>query len=1115
MPIRTPPHAGLDPDPAWYRNAVIYELHVRAFQDSDASGTGDFKGLTTKLDYLRDLGVSALWLLPFYPSPLKDDGYDIADYCDVHPRYGTLPDFKLFLRQAHRRGLRVITELVLNHTSDQHPWFQRSRRAKPGSRWRDFYVWSDNPEKYKGTRVIFKDTETSNWSWDPVANSYFWHRFYSHQPDLNYDHPPVHREMFRAIDFWLKLGVDGLRLDAVPYLYEREGTSCENLPETHAFLKAIRRHVDQKYQDRMLLAEANQWPEDAITYFGNGDECHMAFHFPLMPRLFMALRMEDRVPIVDILQQTPPLPDNAQWALFLRNHDELTLEMVTDEERDYMYRMYAHTHLARLNLGIRRRLAPLLGNDRRRIELLNALLFSLPGSPVIYYGDEIGMGENIYLGDRNGVRTPMQWSADRNAGFSRANPQSLYLPINFDPENHYEAVNVDVQQRNPHSLLWWTKRLVALRKRWVSLGLGSLEFLHPENRKILAFIRRHENQHLLVVANLSRFVQPVELDLAPWQGLVPIELFGRTEFPTIADRPYFLTLSPHAFFWFSLEPKAPGTADVTTSAPPAMAPIHLQQDWEDLFADPHRTKLENAVQQYLPGRRWFGGKAKTIKAVHLHDLIPVPLQRQRAVLLMVQVDYLQSEPDFYLLPLACATGPQAESILQESPGLILLHLTLTRNQTSGVVFDATVDREFCRALLDIIARRRVLKGRHGELDPSYTPVLRQLREAGQLDLEPVPARAEQSNSSIVFGDRLILKFLRRLEPGVNPELDIGRHLAAHHFPHTPPMAGALEYRTANDEVMSLATLGSFMPGCKDAWSHTLDTLGRFYERVQTLPPEHRHAPPAIHPILSQAESEIPLEPLNVLGTYAESARLLGQRTAELHLALAQDTEHPDFAPEPFTPHYQRGLYQSMRNLTRQNLHLLNRRLRHLPEKIAAEAQPILAREADILARFRSIHEKRLTATRIRVHGDYHLGQVLHTGKDFLIIDFEGEPARSLGERRLKRSPLSDVAGMIRSFHYAAHAALLEQTERGTLPAETAGPAATWAQYWFHWVSVIFLRAYTRSAGNASFLPQNPDERRIISEVYLLEKAIYELGYELNNRPQWLPIPLEGIRQLLN
>src|SRR5436190_1252795 len=542
-------------DPLWYKNAVIYELHVRAFHDSNEDGIGDLRGLTQKLDYLQDLGVSVIWLLPFYPSPLKDDGYDIADYYSINPMYGTLGDFKRLLREAHARGLRVITELVVNHTSDQHPWFQRSRRAKPGSLWRDFYVWSDTPEKYKDARIIFQDFETSNWAWDPLARAYYWHRFYSHQPDLNYDNPLVHKEVVKALDFWLDLGVDGVRLDAIPYLYEREGTSCENLPETHAYLKTLRGHVDDKYGDRMLLAEANQWPEDSVSYFGGGrgDECHMSFHFPLMPRIFMAVRMEDRIPIVDILQQTPAIPETSQWALFLRNHDELTLEMVTDEERDYMYRVYASQTKARINLGIRRRLAPLLGNDRNRIELVHLLLLSFPGTPVLYYGDEVGMGDNIFLGDRNGVRTPMQWSSDKNAGFSRASPQALYLPIILDPEYHYEAVNVEAQQANLNSLWWWMKRVLALRKKYQAFGRGSIQFLQPENRKILAFVRRYEEETILVVANLSRFPQPAQLDLSEFKQTVPVELFGRTEFPAVTDKPYFLTLSPHAAFWFCLQ----------------------------------------------------------------------------------------------------------------------------------------------------------------------------------------------------------------------------------------------------------------------------------------------------------------------------------------------------------------------------------------------------------------------------------------------------------------------------------------------------------------------------------------------------------------------------------
>ncbi|MBI4543716.1 MAG: maltose alpha-D-glucosyltransferase, partial [Gemmatimonadetes bacterium] len=599
-------------DPLWYRDAVIYELHVRAFFDSDGDGVGDFRGLTQKLDYLQDLGVTALWVLPFYPSPWKDDGYDIANYTGVHSAYGSLRDFRLFLRAAHARGLKVITELVINHTSDQHPWFQRARRAKPGSPWRDFYVWSDSPDRYADARIIFKDFEPSNWSWDPVAEAYYWHRFYAQQPDLNFDNPRVHRAVQRAMDFWFRLGVDGMRLDAIPYLYEREGTNCENLPETHAFLKALRRHVDARFPNRMLLAEANQWPEDAVAYFGEGDECHMSFHFPVMPRLFMAIQMEDRFPVVDILEQTPPLPENCQWAIFLRNHDELTLEMVTDEERDYMYRVYAHEPQMRINLGIRRRLAPLLLNSRRKIELMKGLLLSLPGTPVLYYGDEIGMGDNVFLGDRNGVRTPMQWSADRNAGFSRANPQRLYLPVIIDPQYHFETVNAEAQQDNLSSLLWWTKRLLALRKRFQAFGRGSLEFLYPENRKVLAFVRRYEQERILVVVNLSRFVQAAELDLASFRGSRPIELFGGTEFPAIGERPYFLTLGPHSFYWFALEPERVERAEL--GPPAAERPLlTVVDEWESLLRGAARARLEQVLPGYLAPRRWFAGKARRIR----------------------------------------------------------------------------------------------------------------------------------------------------------------------------------------------------------------------------------------------------------------------------------------------------------------------------------------------------------------------------------------------------------------------------------------------------------------------------------------------------------------------
>jgi len=1103
--------------PMWYKGGIIYELHVRAFQDYDGDGTGDFRGLTSRLDYLRDLGVTAIWMLPFYPSPLKDDGYDISDYYGVHPMYGTLADFKDFLREAHKRGLRVITELVLNHTSDQHPWFQRARRSPGSSKFRDYYVWNDSPEKYKGTRIIFKDTELSNWTWDALAKSFYWHRFFSHQPDLNFDNPAVHEEMIKVIDFWFDMGVDGMRLDAVPYLYEREGTSCENLPETHEYLKKLRAHVDEKYGDKMFLAEANQWPEDAVAYFGGGkgDECHMAFHFPLMPRLFMSLRMEDRVPIVDILQQTPPIPETAQWALFLRNHDELTLEMVTDEERDYMYRMYAHVHQARLNLGIRRRLAPLVGNDRKRIELLTALLFSLPGTPVIYYGDEIGMGENIYLGDRNGVRTPMQWSADKNAGFSRANPQSLFLPINLDPENHYEAVNVEVQERNNYSLLWWMKRVIALYKRQNAFGRGTIEFLHPENRKIFACIRRFENEIILVVANLSRFVQPVELDLSAFKSLVPVELFGRAEFPVITEKPYPLTLGPHAFYWFALETKNPPETKGAPVSADARAILNVEEDWEDIFDERHHIQLERALQAWLPSRRWFGGKAKIIKYVRVQETIRVPIGAEKALFAFLQVEYVQAEPDIYVLPLACVGGEPAEIIARDSAPFVIARLNFNQTNQTGVIYDAVASKDFCRALLELFSAQKNLDGKSGQLEATHTSEFERILADSSGALEPSVVKAEQSNSSIIFGDRLILKFFRRLDYGTNPDLEILNSLTVQNFFYAPQFAGALEYRADRDEPRTLAILTSFIPKAKDAWEYSLDALGKFYERVQTLSPEKRAPQIPVASITILAATELTEQARELIDTYIESARLLGERTAAMHLALASETESRVFAPEPFTPHTQRGLFQSMRNLTRQNFQLLNRQLETLLPEIQKPAQQVLALEPEILNKLRQIYERPLNATRIRQHGDYHLGQVLYTGKDFIIIDFEGEPAISISERRLKRSPLQDVASMVRSFHYATYAALLKHIERGTLVEGQLEQMIMWARFWARWVSAIFYKAYLKAASGATFLPPTESDLQMMMDIFLLRKSIYELGYELNNRPDWLKIPLQGILDLMN
>jgi maltose alpha-D-glucosyltransferase / alpha-amylase len=1102
-------------DPFWYKDAIIYELHPRAFFDSDGDGVGDFEGLAQKLDYLQDLGVTALWLLPFYPSPLKDDGYDIADYNDVHPSYGTLNDFREFLREAHARGLRVITELIVNHTSDQHPWFQRARRAKAGSRWRNFYVWSDTPEKYKDARIIFKDFEPSNWSWDPVAKGYYWHRFYAHQPDLNYDNPEVRRAILHVVDFWLNMGIDGLRLDAVPYLYEREGTNCENLTETHAFLKELRQHVDLKYKNRMLLAEANQWPEDAVAYLGEGDECHMAFHFPSMPRLFMAIRMESRFPIIDILTQTPAIPDNCQWALFLRNHDELTLEMVTDEERDYMYRVYAYDPHARINLGIRRRLAPLLGNDRRRIELMNALLFALPGTPVIYYGDELRMGDNFYLGDRNGVRTPMQWSADRNAGFSRANPQRLYLPIIVDPEYHYEAVNVEAQQNNPHSLLWWMKRLIALRKRFKAFGRGTLEFLHPDNHKVLAFIRRYQDECVLVLANLSRFVQGVELDLSPFKSLVPVEAFGHTEFPVISEAPYFMTLGPHAFYWFALEPQR--VQELSLPSQEVRLPIlQVTGELENLFMGDAKVALEAILPSYLKARRWFGGKAKKLKSVQLLEAIPVLVDSAEAFVTLLRVDYVEGDPDIYVLPLTAAFGEIAAHMREGFPHPLLANLQVAvkgkRQGEAGVLYDALYEKSFSTHLLDLIARHRRLRGINGDLLASSTQALRHVHNDPTVPLDPAVIKAEQSNTSVVYGGRYILKLFRRSDEGINPDLEIGRFLTeTAEFANVPPVVGALEYRRKSGGSMTLGILQEFVPNVGDAWTYTLDSLSHYFERALAHPEAQPPDLPQIS-LLDIQNDDFPVLARELIGSYLESARLLGQRTAELHKALAISADQPDFAPEPFSTLYQRSVYQSMQSQIVQVFQLLRPRLKQLPENTREDAQKVLDMETEVRRRYRSLLQRRISAMRIRVHGDYHLGQVLYTGRDFVIIDFEGEPARPLSERRIKRSPLRDVAGMLRSFHYVSYAALFGQIP-SIRPADF--PALEpWAKFWYTWVSVAFLKAYLAAAKEDPILPKDPTELQVLLEVYLLEKAVYELGYELNNRPEWVKVPLQGLLQLL-
>ncbi len=1108
---------GLSNDPEWYKDAIIYQLHVRSFYDSDGDGIGDFRGLTQKLDYIKELGVTAIWLLPFYPSPLRDDGYDIADYTGVNPSYGSLADFRELLREAHKRQLRVITELVINHTSDQHPWFQRARRSKPGSKYRNYYVWSDTPERYTDARIIFKDFELSNWSWDPVANAYYWHRFYSHQPDLNFENPAVRRDIIRNLDFWMELGVDGMRLDAVPYLFEKDNTNCENLPETHAFLKELRKHVDKNFENRMLLAEANQWPEDAVAYFGSGqgDECHMAFHFPVMPRLFMALRMEDRYPIIDILEQTPSIPELSQWAVFLRNHDELTLEMVTDEERDYMYRMFANEPKARINLGIRRRLAPLIGNERRRIELMNCLLMSLPGTPIIYYGDEIGIGDNIYLGDRNGVRTPMQWSADRNAGFSRANPQKLFLPIIIDPEYHYETVNVEANQNNPNSLLWWTRRLLALRKQHKAFGRGSIQFMHPDNRKVIAFIRTFENESILCVANLSRHVQYVELDMAAYEGRNPIELFGRTQFPRIGELPYLLTLNPHGFFWFSLEPEDVDTRVVTTEARHARLPvIPIGERWESLFEDPYKAALETVLPEYIRSRRWFGAKTKHIQSVTIDEIFEIPSTHEPSFIILVRIEFEDGDFQSYVMPLAIATEANAEHLVRDLPFSVIARIPGGLTGMEGVLYDAMVDESFCKIFPGFIANRRQLNGRTGTIKATCSHAFRKAYNADfKFDFHVSHIKGEQSNTSIIFGERYIMKLYRRVEEGSNPDLEIGRFLTEKRFPHVPGVVGAIEAHQ-NKHPLALAILQEFVPSEGDCWKYTIDSVGRFYERVLTGQLPNDETLRVEETLLDLSERELPDFAGEYIGTYLELARLLGQRTGALHTTLSSADDNSDFAPEAFTPLYQRSMYQSMRGSAKRRLDLLKKNIRSLPPGVLSDANKVLELESEILNRFKRLTDHKITGQRIRCHGDYHLGQVLYTGKDIVIIDFEGEPAQSLSQRRLKRSPLRDVAGMLRSFHYAAMAAFFDLQKKGMVTSENIGNFEQWPRFWCRWSSVSFLKAYLDTTKRNEILPKTHTEIMILLDAFMLEKAIYELEYELNNRPDWVSAPLQGILQLI-
>jgi len=1096
------PEADADRDRLWYKDAIIYQLHIKAFSDSNDDGMGDFPGLTEKLDYIKDLGVNTVWLLPFYPSPLRDDGYDVADYTNVNPLFGTRSDFQHFVREAHRRDLRVITELIVNHTSDQHPWFQAARRAPKGSNKRNYYVWSDDPHKYKGTRIIFTDTEKSNWAWDDVAQSYYWHRFFSHQPDLNFDNPQVLKAIYRVMRYWLDTGVDGFRLDAIPYLCEREGTSNENLPETHAVLKNLRSLVDAHYPNVLLLAEANQWPEDVREYFGNGDECHMAYHFPLMPRMYMAIAQEERHPITEIMNQTPDIPESCQWAIFLRNHDELTLEMVTSKERDYLYNMYAADKRARINLGIRRRLAPLLENDAGRIKLMTSLLLSMPGSPILYYGDEIGMGDNIYLGDRDGVRTPMQWRPERNAGFSRADPQRLYLQPIMDSIYGYEVVNVEAQTRAPWSLLNWTRRMLAVRKGLRVFGRGTLRFLRPANRKILAYLREYGDEVVLCVANLARSAQPVELDLAKYKGRVPIELIGRTAFPPIGELPYLLTLSGHGFLWFRLAPGENAPAWREELVPRDELPVLVLFDgWASLFRErvvPWRINMSEKVRNqlevevlptFIAGRRWYAAKSEGVRRVEIADYFEWKAGNRTWLVTLARAESASGETQTYFLPLALAWEDGDEAL---ASALANFTIAKARQQAHiGVLADALGDETFIRALIGAVGEGAQLKSARGNVQFKPTNAFSRLVGPDFAKLPVTMPGAQSSNSIVSLGDKLFVKGYRRLQAGINPEVEIGRYLTdVAQFAHSVPVAGSVEYRAEDGRTATLALIQQYVYNQGSGWEYTLNYLDRFFEDIARAAPAATGA--------------------DVHESYAALARTLGMRTGELHAAFAQSKGDPAFDPVPFAAGDVAAWAERVRRDATDALDRLSRRRDALPEACRADVDRLLQQREALLARIAAHAGDSSEGRKTRLHGDYHLGQVLLVQNDFVITDFEGEPNRTMEERAAKQSPLKDVAGMLRSFDYAMHAALFKYIAERPDAREAVEPAG---RQWLAHAIKAFLDGYDHVARGGGLASPRKEMNGLL-ELFVLEKAVYELKYEVDNRPDWVRIPLNGLLEAL-
>ncbi len=1097
-------------DPLWYKDAVIYQVHVKSFFDANNDGIGDFSGLIAKLDYIADLGVNTIWLLPFFPSPRRDDGYDIADYRNVHDDYGSLADVKRFIAEAHKRGLRVICELVINHTSDQHPWFQRARRAKPGSAARNYYVWSDSDQKYAGTRIIFLDTEKSNWTWDPVAGQYFWHRFYSHQPDLNFDNPQVLRQVLSVMRYWLDMGVDGLRLDAIPYLIERDGTNNENLPETHVVLKKIRAELDSRYPDRMLLAEANQWPEDTQLYFGGnergeGDECHMAFHFPLMPRMYMALAQEDRFPITDILRQTPEIPANCQWAIFLRNHDELTLEMVTDHERDHLWSYYAADRRARINLGIRRRLAPLMERDRRRIELLHSLLLSMPGTPTLYYGDELGMGDNIFLGDRDGVRTPMQWSIDRNGGFSKADPASMVLPPIQDPLYGYQTINVEAQQADPHSLLNWTRRMLMVRKQQKAFGRGSLKMLSPANRRILAYLReyqddRTEQETILCVANLSRAAQAVELDLAAFAGKVPVEMTGGSAFPPIDEAHYQLSLPPYGFYWFYLTEHShmPGWHVEAPQPMPDMATLVVKRDLSDILQEPIRTALETeTLPAYLSQRRWFAGQQTG----------PVQITRATPVndqywLCELKVD-ASAGSGSYQLWLGYAEEDTGNALSRQ-----LAMARVRRGPKVGLLTDAFSIEAFVRTVIENIRDDRRIDHPDGALVFSGTESLAALtirHPAADTDQEVQWLSAEQSNSSVVVGRQCVLKVLRYVRPGVHPEVEMGAFLTRRGFTHCAPLLGTVQREAPDGESQVLMVLQGYLDNQGDAWAWTQSALQR-----------------AIRDELAGGMSEHENQ-FTALAELENFARMLGQRLGSMHALLACPSangatdgaadEDPAFRPCSITEIDTEEIAERICRQLEAALDVLLDQQHTFDADNQQRVQQLLERVEPLRQRIRQLASETVGGLRIRVHGDLHLGQVLVVQEDAYLIDFEGEPTRSLAERRALHSPYKDVAGVLRSFDYAA--ATARRGQRATDNSEEAEQATSYVTRSYCEKSVdAFLDAYWLASAEVPHHWRSERGGNAARWLYSIDKAGYEILYEAAHRPAWLGVPVQGLLTLL-